>query len=137
MCIRDSPQENRTVKRNYSSAVPPRPHAQDYEIKTSQPWNYALVPARGAKFNSSAAGWTPAFAFDDSGAMAFSIRVTGRRVSKWGFWRGSNITDVPPASPVECSANGCGDEEHLMLVPYGSTNIRISAFPWVNETMAH
>jgi hypothetical protein len=130
------PLENRTVKRNYSSAVPRRPHAQDYEIKTSQPWNYALVPARGAEFNSSAAGWTPDFAFDDSGAMPFSIRVTGRRVSTWGFWRGSNITDVPPTSPVECRSNGCDDEEHLVLVPYGSTNIRISAFPWVNETMA-
>ena len=28
---------------------PPRPHALDYEIKTDEPWNYAIVPAKGPK----------------------------------------------------------------------------------------
>ena len=127
------PTENKTVVRNFSS-VPPRPHALDYEIKTADSWNYAIVPEKGATFNGTAMGWSPSFAFDDSGTHPFSVRVTGRRVPKWGLWRGSNITDVPPSSPVGCGAGDCGQEEELVLVPYGSTNIRISVFPWANET---
>ena len=121
----------------FPAAVPPRPHAIDYEIKTADSWNFAIVPERGAIFNRSASkGWTPSFAFDDSnGVHPFSIKVFGRRVDTWGFWRGSNITDVPPASPVECGrgATPCSDEQELSLVPFGSTNIRISVFPWTHN----
>ena len=124
------PTENKTVVRNFSKSVPPRPHALDYEIKTADSWNYAIVPEKGATFNKTALGWSPSFAFDDSGAYPFSVRVTGRRVRKWALWDGSNITDVPPSSPVSCGAGDCGQEEELVLVPYGSTNIRISVFPW-------
>eukprot|EP01050_Picozoa_sp_SAG11_P001091 SAG11_NODE_44_length_20765_cov_5.183635_24_plen_445_part_00 len=127
------PRENRTIVRRYNSTPPTAgQRAPDYEIKTADRWNFALVPSKGAVFNSTAAGWTPAFAFNDSaGAHPFSVTVTGRRVSSWGFWRGSNITDVPPASPVDCGSAGCGAEEELTLVPLGLTNIRISVFPWV------
>jgi hypothetical protein len=132
------PRENRTVVRWYNStpAIAGQ-SAPDYEIKTAEPWNYALVPTKGASFNRSAVGWSPAFAFNDSaGAHPFAIKVTGRRVPSWGFWRGSNITDPPPASPVDCVGMGCGAEEELVLVPLGSTNIRISVFPWAHATSA-
>lgn len=133
--------------RNYSTAVPARPHALDYQIKTAQPWNYAIVapPASSATFNSTpGGGWSPHYAFNDAHeAHPFSIQIIGRRLPAWGFWRGSNITDVPPASPVNCSGGGgaggeaaaaCGVEEPLTLVPFGSTNIRIAVFPWVGES---
>ena len=148
------PRENKTVVRNFSSAVPPRPHALDYEIKTAQPWNYAIIApvtsqsatsSSSPRFNSTpGGGWSPGFAFNDAnGVHPFSIQLAARRIPSWGLWRGSNITDIPPSSPVKCESNTvddktaeaieCGEEETLTLVPFGSTNIRIAVFPWTRS----
>ena len=88
------------------------------------------------------AGWSSSFPFDDSGEYPFSIKVSARQLHAWGYWEGSKITAVPPPSPVKCSSTAaatanaetaadCGDITELRLVPFGSTNIRMSVFPWL------
>ena len=101
-------------------------------MRTAASWNFAVFKA-GATFDArSSAGWSPAFAFDDSGGrFPFSIMLMGCPVRSWGYLNGSNITDAPPPSPI--TPEECGLSQPLRLVPFGSTNIRISVFPWVDE----
>ena len=125
------PRELRTVVTTYNTTpAAVGHHAPDYLIRTDEPWNYALDLSKGAAFESEpSADWSLAFPFDDSGAYPFAVRVSARRVPSWGYWRGSNITNPPPASPVD--AKGLGPPTALRLTPFGSTNIRISVFPHV------
>jgi len=127
------PTEHRKIVKSYDN-LPVRARAVDYEIGTDETWNYGLLPARGFDFvSNSSVGWSPSFAFDDSGEHPFYIKATARQVKSWGYWHGSMITDVPPASPVLCSDDSCGDETIVKLVPFGSTNIRIGVFPWIHS----
>ena len=125
------PRELRTVVTTYNTTPAAiGHHAPDYLIRTDEPWNYALDLSKGATFVSEpSADWSLAFPFDDSGAYPFAVRVSARRLPSWGHWRGSNITNPPPASPVD--AKGLGPPTELRLTPFGSTNIRISVFPHV------
>jgi uncharacterized protein len=125
------PSELKTVVRSYNTTpATAGEHAPDYLIRTDDPWNFAIDLDKGASFDPSPSrGWSLDFPFDDSGTYPFSVRVTGRQVSSWGYWRGSNITNPPPVSPVDPSK--CGAPTPLTLVPFGSTNIRISVFPHV------
>eukprot|EP00935_MAST-01C_sp_MAST-1C-sp1_P002810 g2810.t1 len=138
------PTENKTVVKDYSDDLPARPKAVDYEIGTNDTWNYALVlPGSGGDDAGGAAAltfdptpsanWLESFPFDDSGEYPFSIKAQARQLAAWGYWEGSKITAVPPASPVKCSGSGdCGDATELRLVPFGGTNIRVAVFPWMS-----
>jgi len=134
------PREQKVVTKNYTNMLPARPLAVDYQISTEDPWNYALLLSSkgdgmaGAIFDATpSAGWSLDFPFDDSGEYPFSIKVQAQRLPEWGYWDGSNCTDIPPSSPVDCTEAGrCSVETTaLQLVPYGSTNIRIAVFPWI------
>lgn len=121
----------------------------DYEISTGDTWNFALVLADTTVNHTAAAAtgqaekaptfdptpshqWASSFPFDDSGEYPFSIKVPARQLHSWGYWDGSKITAVPPPSPVSCNgAAECGEPTQVRLVPFGSTNIRISVFPWM------
>ena len=135
----------------YVEDLPARAQAVDYAISTQDDWNYALLSA-GPESNTAAAsssssssssaenwlafdsqasqGWTPSFAFDDSGEYPFSVLVHGRTLKEWTYWSGSKITGNVPPSPYN-KTNGLGEIKKLRLVPFGSTNIRISVFPWI------
>lgn len=118
--------------KSYVGNLPARPLAVDYEIGTNGTWNYGLLPAKGLNFvDSPSAGWNTSYPFVDSGEYPFYVSVRARDIKTWGYWSGSKITDVPPASPFNCTTATCGDETELRLVPFGSTNIRISVFPWI------
>ena len=138
----------------YVEDLPARAQAVDYAISTQDDWNYALLSAGpDADANTAAAssfpflpstpaenwlafdsqaskGWTPSFAFDDSGEYPFSVVVQGRTLEEWTYWSGSKITGNVPPSPYN-KTNGLGEIKTLRLVPFGSTNIRISVFPWI------
>ena len=127
------PTENKSIVRNYStSPATAGAHAPDYLITTKDVWQYALDVEAGATFvEESSPKWSPLFAFDDSGEYPFAIDVTGREAKAWGYlWKGSNITAPPPASPL--NKDSLGAPTTLRLVPFGSTNIRISVFPWLH-----
>ncbi len=134
------PREARKIVMSYASDLPYRPKAVDYEISTSDPWNYALLAGREGeaaaaadwlRFDGAASsGWTTDFAFDDSGEFPFSIVAEARTVPDWGFWSGSKITGNVPPSPYNKTA-GLGNVTQLRLVPFGGTNIRGSVFPWI------
>ena len=125
------PTEDKKVLRNFSTApAHVGSQAPDYLISTNDTWNYALDLAAGATFvEQKSPGWSLDFPFDDSGEFPFYVAIRGREVSTWGYWRGSNITDVPPVSPVDPTK--CGPSTLLRLVPFGSTNIRVGVFPYV------
>lgn len=124
------PNESRKVVKSYDNP-PLRPLAVDNEISTDDTWNYGLLPSKGFRFMPMPSqAWNAGFAFDDSGEYPFYVHAVARQVREWGYWQGSMITDVPPPSPVDCTT-ACGDEIKLRLVPFGSTNIRISVFPWM------
>jgi len=99
------------------------PHA-DWEVYPKSAWNYALQIDKNSlddclRFESSSIGDCP---FSPSGAP-IRARVNGRRLPEWQIER--NAAAQPPESPVTSSEA----LEELTLIPYGSTNLRITEFP--------
>lgn len=103
------------------------PHA-DWEVHPKSPWNYALAldrthPEQSCLFISQALRGTP-FAPENAPVR---IQVQGRRLPSWTIQHGA--ADAPPMSPVRSSE----PLEALTLIPYGSTNVRVTEFPVLEE----
>ena len=58
------------------------------------------------------------------------VTLPARRLDAWTA--DGNNAGTPPASPVDCSSTPCAAEsKQVRLVPFGATQVRIAAFPWL------
>jgi len=97
------------------------PHA-DWEVYPTTPWNYGLITDSPEDFAVVETGKVGAVPFAPDAAPVV-ITARGRRIEQWQMANFSAGT--LPQSPVACD----GASEQLTLIPYSSTNLRITEFP--------
>ncbi|MCC7352763.1 MAG: glycoside hydrolase family 127 protein [Anaerolineae bacterium] len=104
-----------------------KPHA-DWEVLPTTPWNYGLMvdrehPERSVTVITRPVGEMP---FSPEGAPVL-LKVKGRHVPGWTLVQ--NSAGPLPQSPVRSNE----PVEQLTLIPYGSSNLRVSEFPEIAE----
>jgi len=101
------------------------------EIRPTAPWNYALLldDSHKPRIETVLSQSMPRQPFLAAEAPV-RLKLKAARTSQggWGTYREDLPARAaePPASPVKTS----GEPEDIILVPYGSTEIRITCFPW-------
>jgi DUF1680 family protein len=103
------------------------PHA-DWEVHPTTPWNYGLLinmenPGSSLQLEEKPIGQTP---FSPGGAPVV-LTAKGRRIPQWELVAGS--AGPMPESPVQSSE----PDEDLKLIPYGSTNLRLTILPQIAQ----
>jgi hypothetical protein len=105
-----------------------------HEIRPASAWNYALLPGdmENPAIETTVANSIPSQPFRAAEApIRLQLKAVKCDQDGWGTYR----KDVParavepPPSPV----NAAGEAQDVVLVPYSSTEIRITYFPWADS----
>ena len=96
----------------------------DYGVFPESRWNYALQmdekdPMKSLTFQGEPLVGDPF----GSGSSPVSVLAMGKMLPDWQASQGAALP--PPQSPVTSSS----PDESLVLVPYGTTRLRVTAFP--------
>jgi len=105
-----------------------------HEIRPVSAWNYALLLAGSPTpaIETTVAETVPTQPFEAADApVRLQLKAMKTDLGGWGTYREDFPARAvePPQSPVEAT----GNVETITLVPYGSTEIRITEFPWVKK----
>jgi DUF1680 family protein len=105
-----------------------------HEIRPASAWNYALLLAGSPTpaIETTVAETMPAQPFKAADApVRLQLKAVKTDQGGWGTYREDFPARAvePPPSPVQTT----GNVETITLVPYGSTEIRITQFPWVKK----
>lgn len=102
----------------------------DYEIRPESAWNYGLVLDKGNLSNVSVVSGTmpenPFIAVN----TPVKLKVQAKKIPSWTLGYNKVAAFDVPFSPISSTEK----PEEVILVPYGSENIRLSCFPVIGQS---
>ncbi|RDC58151.1 DUF1080 domain-containing protein [Pedobacter chinensis] len=103
----------------------------DYEILPESPWNYGLLLNKGKlnKLFSVVKSTMPENPFVAEVAP-IKLKVQAKKIPSWSLTYNQIAAFDVPFSPVVSNEK----PEEIMLVPFGSENIRLSCFPTIGNS---